>query len=344
MSYNQYLGLSFGSGSAGGGTGGARGPKGDPGSFVWSFGNPPNLTRHLEIHSQPEYVALHRPILPSATDTIDLGSEDARFRVVHTHTVSANEVRYVRDGDGDGTTTDPVRVSYDQTGRQQIRIGDDYQVFGVTTSRVSPNKIDPSLLDITGLRFVNTIYGDADLHALLAERATTLRSGDYFVIVTDGLLTYDRFENDDDRNATRGDILVFTSSPDRFVKIPVRVPDYGISTTHLADRSVTATKLATASVSRDHLADASVTSSKLDSSLEVNTFRVLDTLSARTFCTNALDASAETDPLANPQYGITFAESVDQIHEGTWRIQSSLDSMKFQIWTGTRWVDKFELR
>lgn len=341
MSYNQYLGLSFGSGSAGGGgTGGARGPKGDPGSFVWSFGNPPNLTRHLEIHSQPEYVALHRPILPSASDTIDLGSENARFGVVHTQTVSANEVRYVRGG----TTNPPVRVSYDETGRQQIRIGEDYQVFGVTTSRVSPNKIDPSLLDITGLRFVNTIYGDADLQALLAEHAATLRSGDYFVITTDGLLTYDHFENQNDRHATRGDILVFTSSPNRFVKIPVRIPDYGISTTHLADRSVTSTKLATAAVSRDHLADASVTSSKLDSSLEVERFRVLDSLSARTFCTNTSEESVETDPLANPKYGITFAESVDQIHEGTWRIQSSLDSMKFQIWTGNRWVDKFELR
>lgn len=348
MAFNQFLGLSGGGGGGGGGVGGggARGPKGDPGSFVWSFGNPPNVTDHFRLYE--DEVTFLKSVVPDQGEggdgVVSAGSSERPFYKVHARAVHTNELRF---DDGE------VSVSYDATdGRHRIRVGSDYEVFGVTTLRENPDKIDPRYIDFTGLRFVDVVPGDQDLDQLARERPL-LQPGDYFVVRTAGQLNYPLFD-DEDNAASRGDILVFSS--ERFFKVPFRIPDHGVSTAHLTDGAVTSEKLQDDSVHTRHLRDGAVTSSKITpEGLEVPSMRVRRAFSSPSFCstsTSTEDAAAaadgsgsgDVDPLANPAHGIIFAPTPEDVNLGTWRLMATVEALKFEIWTGTKWANKFELR
>lgn len=324
MSYNQFLGLGFG--SSGGTSGGGRGPKGDPGSFVWSFGNPPNIDEHLRLTDDD--VTLYKSIRPSHDQVVDVGESDYNLRNVYTKNLHTDNVLY---------SGGAVNVSYDSEGVHRIRVGEDYTVLGVTTLRENPDKIDPKYLDFTGLRFVAVISGDQNLANLLVERPM-LQPGDYFVVNSDGNFNYELFD-EIDNVAIRGDILVFTL--ERFFKVPFRIPNNSVGTYHLEDNSITSQKLLPDVIQTQHLQDESVVSTKLASDLTVKNFDVADNFVSHSFCSN--EKILSDDPMSNKTFGITFADR-GEVKLGTWRIVSSIENMTFQIWNGTKWVQKFELR
>ena len=325
MSFNQFLGLGGFSSGGGGVGGGGRGPKGDPGSFIWSFGNPPNLDEHLRLTDDD--LLVFKPLVPSLHDTVDVGAADARFRTVYSSISDTQSVRYNSN----------IYVSYDTDGTHRIRVGDEHTVFGVTTLQSNPDKIDPKYIDFTGLRFIDVISGNQNLETLITERPL-LQPGDYFVVNSEGTFNYDHFD-DVDNVASRGDILVFTL--ERFFKVPFRIPNHSIATTHLSDASITSTKLTANCVQSEHLAEGAVGSTKLEDNLQVKSLEVTDNLVAHSFCSN--ERVETTDAMENQTFGITFANR-GQVSTGTWRIKTSIESLMFEIWNGTRWVNKFELR
>jgi hypothetical protein len=326
MSYNQFLGLGGFGGASSGVGGGGKGPKGDQGSFVWSFGNPPNLDQHFRL--EDEELTVHKNVVPSGDNILDLGVGDIRFRTLHSDSVNASKVRY---------SNGQVEVSYDSDGQHRIKVGDASVVFGVTTLADNPDKIDPKYVDFTGLRFIDVIGGDQDLEELLLERPL-LQSGDYFVVNTDGAFGYERFD-DIDNVASRGDIIVFTL--ERFVKVPFRIPNHSVSTIHIADGAVTAPKLTEGCVHPIHVADGSISSVKLQPDIVLQNVTVNREFVSRTFCSNQEETL--TDPMGNSHFGITFA-NMGVVSVGTWRVSTNIDSLKFEIWNGVKWVNKFELR
>lgn len=326
MAFNQFLGLGSGFGGGSSVGGGGRGPKGDPGSFIWSFGNPPNVDKHFTLGDDD--VTLYKNIVPISHDTVDIGDTQVRFKDIYTRSANTDSVRY---------SNGSVEVSYTSTGEHSIKVGDDYTVFGVTTLKNNPDKIDPKYIDFTGLRFVDVIEGSQNLETLKSQRPL-LQPGDYFVVKSEGNLNYDQFD-EIDNVASRGDIIVFTL--ERFFKVPFRIPNNAISTFHISDGSITAPKLANDCVQPHHIQDGSVTASKLVDTLDLKNLSVSRNFTARTFCVN--EEETDVDPMENQHFGITFADN-GVVKTGTWRIRSSIDSLLFEIWNGSRWVNKFELR
>lgn len=116
--------------------------------------------RNLGMYQSPsvseglkEYITLTTSILPSVTDTLDLGSTGQRFKNIHAESghFSTNTLYFTDDN-----TNKTMSISYDPVNLSSTITNQESTVKAVFTSPSQPNQIDASLLPFNGLTFGGT--------------------------------------------------------------------------------------------------------------------------------------------------------------------------------------------
>jgi hypothetical protein len=341
MAFNQFFGTAS---YAGGSLKGAKGDKGDRGDA-----GPPYLGDHLALES--DRIRIHKDLHPWSDLKADLGSPAYRFGSIYAKDlVIGTETIHIQDPGSE----DRVSISYatkgEAAGRSNVAVkpseGGDFSLQSVTTSRANPDKLDPGLMDISGLRFKDSMStAQADVLDTADERYE-LQPGDYFVFKDSGAIAYEGF-TEAENQVLMGDIVVFTDeAPERqFAKIPFRIPSLGVHTSHLAEGAVSSSKLGSGTVLQRHLGLRSVTSDKLEDEITVRgqlssmlgVFAPLLQVQR-----NAIPYDGEMT--SDGEHSLKFGPT----EHGAWRITSNASPdplIRFQVYDGVSglWLTKFEL-
>jgi hypothetical protein len=348
MAFNQFLGTSpgVGGGGAGGNLAYLKGDKGDPG-----LAGPPDLAGHLGL--EEDHLQLKLDMIPSNDLKADLGSRARRFRQVHTEElfIGAGTLHVVSD------SGDKISISHNVTGthigRSNISVqpsdGQDFTIQGVVTSKQNPDKIDPEMLDISGLRFRGTMSTQQDniLEDIFNTIQPALQAGDYFVFDEDGRIEYPGF-TDAQNDIQNGDIVVFSNlSPEKlWAKVPFRIPSFGVNTQHLQDGAVTSTKLHDGSVTTAKLQDGAVDSFKLAENVEIRgnlgVQGKVENIGEIVIRDNRSKRPGDPDATEDAEHGIRWGPKV----HGTWRINATTDNLfRIQIFDepSNQWITKLQL-
>ena len=344
----------FGSVSNSGPLRGPKGDKGDPG-----IAGPPYLSDHIGL--EPDHLSLKMNLLPFSDLKADLGSESRRFRTVYAKdlVISAETLNIQDPG-----SEDKVSISYatkgEGAGRSRVAVkpaeGGDFSVQSITTSRANPDKLDPELMDISGLRFRGTLSADPPdvldtVYDSYAERFPDkpIEPGDYFLFTDEGRLTYQGFTQEQ-QEMKLGDLVIFTDlSPlKQWAKVPFRIPHFGVDTIHLAEKSVNSSKISNGAVVTDKVADKAITSQKLTDDVTVQ----------RLFAKNVHASVAQVDRhntyYVNQDKDVTYDDvnclKFGPTEHGAWRFVTNPSGtdpplIRIQVYDGpsTTWLTKFEL-
>jgi hypothetical protein len=347
MAFNQFLGTSAGgTGGAGANLSYLKGDKGDPG-----LAGPPDLSSHLGLES--DHVQLKLNMIPSSDLKADLGSRSLRFRQVHTEELFIGTgTLHVVGEDGDSISISHT-VKGDRAGRSAISVqpvdGSDFTIQGVVTSRENPDKIDPEMLDISGLRFRGTMSTQADniLEDIFNTIEPALQAGDYFVFDEDGSIQYPGFTAQQN-TIQAGDIVVFSNlSPEKlWAKVPFRIPNFGINTQHIQDNAVTSDKMGLGSVQEKNIQDRAVTGTKLSENVEITGDLSLGgkmkEIQEIVIKDNRGNRLGDPDATQDEENGIRWGPKV----HGTWRLNATTDNLfRIQIYDepSDKWITKLQL-
>lgn len=338
MAFNQF----FGTGSYVGGS--TKGEKGDRGEV-----GPPYLGDHLTLES--DRIRIHKDLHPWSDLKADLGSPAFRFGSIYAKDlVIGTETIHIQDPDSD----DRVSISYatkgEGAGRSNVAVkpseGGDFSVQSVTTSKTNPDKLDPGLMDISGLRFKDSLSSESADVLDTADEARVLQAGDYFVFRDSGTIAYSGF-TDAENHIVMGDIVVFTDeSPERrYAKIPFRIPSLGVHTSHLAEGAVSSSKLGSGTVIQRHLGPGSVTSDKLEADVSVRGhLSSMLGIFAPLLQVHRNAIPQDADMTDDGEFSLKFGPT----EHGAWRIATNAAPnplIRIQVYDGVSgmWLTKFEL-
>jgi len=346
MAFNQFMGTSFSLGST-------KGPKGDKGDQ--GVDGPPYLGNHITL--QDDHVEFKMNLLPFADMKADIGTPDRRFHSIYAKDlIIGTETIHIQDPGSE----DSVSISYstkgDNAGSSNVAVkpagGGDFSVKSLTTSKNNPDKLDPELIDFTGLRFRGTI--DTSDPSILETMYDTyddlyptkpLEPGDYFIFTADGNISYAGFPSEQNVISV-GDLVVFTNlSPSkRWAKVPFRIPHFGVSTVHLEERAVSTSKVASNAITSSKITNKAVTSAKLEDHIDVR-----GNLTALHVHAPNLEVRKNVyTESEDVEYEHASALKFGPTEHGAWRIVTNptpVPVIRVQVYDGVSevWVTKFEL-